>query len=184
MRQITEAAPISFASCGGVRRLLHPAAASQRASGWSVTTFQAPVTSPLSPSVAGVPSPHSRAQIAPSPWRPTRFFIRATRYGVCLCLSHILLISEAGYAFVGALRLPLPGNLAGMLMLCALLSTGVIHLEWVEAGASLLVRHLAFFFIPIAVGLMAFGDLFVRHGVAIIVTLIVSAGIGISQRIC
>jgi holin-like protein len=64
-------------------------------------------------------------------------------------------------------------------MLFALLTFGVIRLEWVEAGASLLVRHLAFFFIPIAVGLMAFEDLFVSHGVAIVVTLIVSAVIGI-----
>jgi holin-like protein len=66
-----------------------------------------------------------------------------------------------------------------MLMLFALLTSGVIRLEWVEAGASLLVRHLAFFFIPTTVGLMAFGDLFVSHGVAIVVTLIVSAAIGI-----
>jgi holin-like protein len=94
-------------------------------------------------------------------------------------IAAFVLISKAGYAFVDALQLPLPGNLAGMLMLFALLTSGVIRLEWVEAGASLLVRHLAFFFIPTAVGLMAFGDLFVSHGVAIVVTLIVSAAIGI-----
>jgi holin-like protein len=91
----------------------------------------------------------------------------------------LLLISEAGSAFVSALHLPLPGNLVGMLLLFALLTFGMIRLEWVEAGASLLVRHLAIFFIPIAVGLMVFGDLFVRNGVAIVVTLIVSAAIGI-----
>jgi holin-like protein len=91
----------------------------------------------------------------------------------------LLLISEAGHLFVGALRLPLPGNLVGMLMLFALLTCGVIRLEWVEAGASMLVRHLAFFFIPIAVGLMAFGDLFVNYGVEIVVTLMLSAAIGI-----
>jgi holin-like protein len=66
-----------------------------------------------------------------------------------------------------------------MLMLFALLTCGVIRLEWVEAGASMLVRHLAFFFIPIAVGLMAFGDLFVNYGVEIVVTLMLSAAIGI-----
>jgi holin-like protein len=91
----------------------------------------------------------------------------------------LLLISEAGRVFVGALQLPLPGNLVGMLMLFALLTCGVIRLEWVEAGASMLVRHLAFFFIPIAVGLMGFGDLFVNHGVEIVVTLMLSAAIGI-----
>jgi holin-like protein len=98
---------------------------------------------------------------------------------IALQIAALLLISEAGYAFVGALQLPVPGNLVGMLLLCALLTARVLRLEWVEAGASLLVRHLAFFFIPIAVGLMEFGDLFVRHGMAIVVTLIVSAAIGI-----
>ena len=98
---------------------------------------------------------------------------------ITIQIAALLLISEAGAAIVRALRLPLPGNLVGMLLLCALLTSGVIRLEWVEAGASLLVRHLAIFFIPIAVGLMVFGDLFVRNGVAIVVTLIVSAAIGI-----
>jgi holin-like protein len=98
---------------------------------------------------------------------------------ITIQIAALLLLSEVGYAFVGTLQLPVPGNLVGMLMLFALLTAGVIRLEWIEAGASLLVRHLAFFFIPIAVGLMAFEDLFVRNGVAIIVTLTVSAGIGI-----
>jgi holin-like protein len=98
---------------------------------------------------------------------------------IAIQIAALLLISEAGSAFVGVLQLPLPGNLVGMLLLFALLTSGVIRLEWVEAGASLLVRHLAVFFIPIAVGLMVFGDLFVRNGVAIVVTLIVSAAIGI-----
>jgi putative effector of murein hydrolase len=66
----------------------------------------------------------------------------------------LLLISEAGRVFVGALQLPLPGNLVGMLMSFALLTCGVIRLEWVEAGASMLVRHLGFFFIPIAIELV------------------------------
>ena len=90
---------------------------------------------------------------------------------ITIQLAALLLLGQAGYAFVGALQLPLPGNLVGMLMLFALLTSGVIRLEWVEAGASLLVRHLTFFFIPIAVGLMALGDLFVSQGVAIVVTL-------------
>jgi holin-like protein len=98
---------------------------------------------------------------------------------ITLQFAAVLLISEASHAFVGVLQLPIPGNLLGMLLLFALLTSGVVRLEWVEAGVSLLVRHLAFFFIPIAVGLMTFQELFVRNGVAIVVTLIVSAAIGI-----
>jgi holin-like protein len=41
-----------------------------------------------------------------------------------------------------------------MLLLLGLLMSGIVKLEWFESVASLLLTHLAFFFIPIAVGLM------------------------------
>ena len=80
----------------------------------------------------------------------------------------LLVINEAGYAVVSVLHLPVPGNLLGMLFLLALLVTGVLPLRWIDASASLLIRHLAFFFIPIAVGLMAFAELFLDNGPAIL----------------
>jgi holin-like protein len=52
--------------------------------------------------------------------------------------------------------------------------------RWVSAGATLLTRHLAFFFIPITVGLMGPTDIFVANGAAIMITLVVSAVPGIS----
>jgi holin-like protein len=94
-------------------------------------------------------------------------------------IAALLVVNEAGYAVVDALRLPLPGNLVGMLFLLALLVSGLVRLEWVESGALLLIRHLAFFFIPITVGLMGFAQLFLDHGLAILTTLIASAGLGI-----
>ena len=94
-------------------------------------------------------------------------------------LLALLLINQAGYAVVSVHHLPVPGNLLGMLFLLILLVTGVVPLRWIEASASLLIRHLAFFFIPIAVGLMAFGELFLDNGLAILLTLVVSAAIGI-----
>jgi holin-like protein len=77
------------------------------------------------------------------------------------------------------LSLRLPGNLLGMLILLALLSFRVVRLEWIQDAASILTRHLAFFFIPIAVGLIAFKEVFQQHGLAILCTLIVSATAGI-----
>jgi holin-like protein len=91
----------------------------------------------------------------------------------------LLALSQAGYAVATALQLPLPGNLVGMLVLLGLLATGLVRLRWVEASALLLTRHLAFFFIPLTVGLLGFGELFLANGPAILVILIVSAGIGI-----
>ena len=103
------------------------------------------------------------------------------RYAARLLLqvTALLLINQAGYAAASAFHLPVPGNLLGMMFLLALLVTGVLPLRWVEASASLLIRHLAFFFIPIAVGLVAFAELFLANGLAIVLTLVLSAAVGI-----
>lgn len=94
-------------------------------------------------------------------------------------LAFLAVIDRAGYMLAHALSLRLPGNLLGMLILLALLSIRVVRLEWIQEGASILTRHLAFFFIPIAVGLIAFKEVFLQHGLAILCTLIISAIAGI-----
>jgi holin-like protein len=85
-----------------------------------------------------------------------------------------------GIWIVRELGLPPPGNLVGMVLLYALLALGIVKLSWFEAAGSFLIRHLAFFFVPITVGLMDAGPLFVTRGVAIIVTLAASAAIGVA----
>ena len=94
-------------------------------------------------------------------------------------LAFLALVNRAGYLLAHVLSLRLPGNLVGMLILFALLSGRLVRLEWIQEGASILTRHLAFFFIPIAVGLVAFKEVFLQHGLAILGTLIVSATAGI-----
>jgi len=94
-------------------------------------------------------------------------------------IAGLLLINQAGYSAVSVLHLPVPGNLLGMLFLLTLLVSGAVPLRWFESSASFLIRHLAFFFIPITVGLMGFADLFVANGAAILLTLVLSAAIGI-----
>jgi holin-like protein len=66
-----------------------------------------------------------------------------------------------------------------MLLLFALLSSGVVRVEWLAPGATLLTKHLAFFFIPITVGLPAFSELFLRSGAAILTVLALSMAAGI-----
>jgi len=94
-------------------------------------------------------------------------------------IAALLVLNGVGYALAVALQLPLPGNLLGMLLLLSLLATGLVPLRWVESSASVLIRHLGFFFVPISVGLMSLGELFLDNGVAILITLVVSAVIGI-----
>ena len=94
-------------------------------------------------------------------------------------IAGLLLINQAGYSAVSVLHLPVPGNLLGMLFLLTLLASGAVPLRWFESSASFLIRHLAFFFIPITVDLMGFPELFWDNGPAIVATLVLSAVLGI-----
>lgn len=94
-------------------------------------------------------------------------------------IAALYLLHRAGGWIAGALALPLPGNLIGMLLLLALLATGAIKLQWIERGATLLIRHLAFFFVPIAVGLLSYADVLLQDGFALLAALLLSAAVGI-----
>ncbi len=74
----------------------------------------------------------------------------------------LLLLNKVGYVIVEFFHLPIPGNVMGMLLLFLLLITGFIRLEWVDTASSLLIKHLSFFFIPISVGLMTMGAVFMK----------------------
>ena len=105
-------------------------------------------------------------------------------------LGGLFAINAAGYALVHVLHAPIPGNAVGLALLFTLLATNVVKVEWFDRAGSLLVKHMAFFFIPIAVGLMQFGGLLLSSGAALIAALILSAALGIvlagtfTQRFC
>jgi holin-like protein len=85
----------------------------------------------------------------------------------------------AGVWLVGVLHLPVPGNLVGLVALYALLSLGVVKISWFEPLGSLLIKHLAFFFVPVTVGLMDAAGFLLSHVVAITVALVASAAAGL-----
>lgn len=58
-----------------------------------------------------------------------------------------------GTAAVEALDIPLPGSVAGMLLLWAALETRLVRLDWLERGASSLLGVLGLLFVPAGVGL-------------------------------
>lgn len=68
-----------------------------------------------------------------------------------------------GDALAAALRLPLPGSVAGMLLLA-----GALRLRWIPAhavqpAAELLIRNMALLFVPAGVGVMAYAGLLRRE---------------------
>jgi holin-like protein len=85
------------------------------------------------------------------------------------------MIYYASTWIVEFLHLPLPGSVLGMLLLFALLSAGILKEEWLSLGANPLLKHLSFFFIPIAVGLMDWGELFTQKGHLLFLPLVISA---------
>ena len=87
------------------------------------------------------------------------------------CLWGIYYLSVT---LVKLFHIPLPGSVLGMIILFGLLSSGVIKEQWLTAVTTPLLKHLTFFFIPIAVELMQWGDLFKRIGYLLILPLVIS----------
>jgi len=106
-----------------------------------------------------------------------RWLTPATRIG--LQLAGLSALNYSGFWVVHKTALPIPGNLVGMLTLFVLLVAGVVRVSWFELTGSFLIKHLAFFFVPITVGLMNAGPLLLTHGLGIILVLTISAAGGI-----
>jgi holin-like protein len=87
-------------------------------------------------------------------------------------------MSWVGHGIVVLLHLPLPGNVAGMLLTFAALSCDVLPVRYVEQGAGVLVRNLPLFFVPLAVGFVTQHELLAAHGIGILATLLGSAAVG------
>lgn len=75
---------------------------------------------------------------------------------------------------VTSFHVPLPGSVLGMISLFVFLSTGIIKEEWLADATNPLLKHLSFFFIPIAVELMEWGDLFIQKGYLLFLPLVIS----------
>lgn len=89
-------------------------------------------------------------------------------------LSFLWIIYYLSTLLVTTCHLPIPGSVLGMLGLFILLTTGIVKEEWLTTVANPLLKHLAFFFIPIAVGLMEWGELFLEKGYLLFFPLVLS----------
>lgn len=66
----------------------------------------------------------------------------------------ILGIYLLGELLSSTLKLPIPGNILGMVILFILLCTKIIKVDNISNVTNFLLNHLSFFFIPAGVGLM------------------------------
>ncbi len=99
----------------------------------------------------------------------------------------ILLICFTGEFLQTSLNLPIPGNIIGMLLLLFLLLTGLVKLPMIEDVSNFMLKHLSFFFIPAAVGLITCfsvleGKWAVLISISVISTFIIAAVTGITVQ--
>ena len=76
-----------------------------------------------------------------------------------------------------ALDLPIPGNVLGIIALFLLLCAGIVRESWISEAASFLLRHLVFFFVPVAVGLMNWGEVFYEYGWVLLAAIVGSTAL-------
>lgn len=91
---------------------------------------------------------------------------RAAHYVLGLLI--LLAFLWMGDAAATALHLPLPGSVAGMLLLAAALRLRWIPPRAVEPAAELLIRNMALLFVPAGVGVMAYAGLLRREWLPIV----------------
>lgn len=70
---------------------------------------------------------------------------------------------------------PLPGSLWGMLLAFLALEAGIVPEARVRRAATVLVRWLGLLFVPVGVGVVAYGELVARHAGAIVVAIVVGS---------
>lgn len=87
-------------------------------------------------------------------------------------------MSWLGHQVVAFLHLPMPGNVAGLLLTFLALTGGVLPIRFVELASALFVRNLPVFFVPLAIGFVTQGHLIAAHGFAVLAILVASAAVG------
>lgn len=100
-----------------------------------------------------------------------RLFIRSfySIVGLAILTAFFLLGS-----WLHRLGVPIPGGVLGLMLFYLAMSSGLVKLPWVEAMASLMLRHMVLLFVPLTVGLMEMGALLSKQAVAITASLLVS----------
>lgn len=79
-------------------------------------------------------------------------------------LYGILLLGTAIGKMLGT---AIPGSIIGIAILFLLLQFKIIKLEWVEAGANVLLAELLLFFIPSTLGIIDYNELFGVEGIKV-----------------
>jgi len=91
-----------------------------------------------------------------------------------LTFAILLLFQCLGEVMVFVLNLPVPGPVAGMLLLLAVLLIWPQLMTRLEATSNELLRHLALLFVPAGVGIIVSASSLAGHWIAVISSILIS----------
>jgi len=89
-------------------------------------------------------------------------------------LTIIFLFLFLGDSITYITKIPIPGNVIGMIMLTISLKIEIIKLDSVRPAAEILVKNMAFLFVPPGVGIMIYFNLIKREFIPIFLSYILS----------
>ncbi|KUP06743.1 LrgA [Bacillus coahuilensis p1.1.43] len=98
---------------------------------------------------------------------------------VLIQLLILCFIFEMGTWITYSYHLAIPGNVVGLVILFMLLWSGIVKLHWIEEASRLLLKHLAFFFVPISVGLITLGHIIQSKGIILFLIITISTIMGL-----
>jgi holin-like protein len=94
-------------------------------------------------------------------------------------LACLLLLQAIGEALVRGLGWPIPGPVAGLLLLLPALRLAPIRAA-IASAAELLLAHLSLLFVPVGVGVVTHLRLLEHYGIELLVVIVLSTWIGMA----
>ncbi|MDQ0218803.1 CidA/LrgA family holin-like protein [Peribacillus cavernae] len=83
---------------------------------------------------------------------------------IILQIGFIHLFLFLGAAIKNFIPVPVPASMIGLLLLLIALLLKIVKLEWIEQGGNWLLAELLLFFIPSAVGIVNYDEIFSLQG--------------------
>lgn len=96
---------------------------------------------------------------------------------ILLQLAVLFLFLEIGEGLVALTGVPVPGCIAGMIILAFSLKFKIVNLEWIATVADFLCDNLGFFFIPAGVGVMKCFGLIQAEWIPIVMATVLSTAV-------
>lgn len=91
-------------------------------------------------------------------------------FQMCILVGSAMLGNKITQVF----NLHVPGSMVGIFLIFFLLETKMIRLEWLEAGANILIGELILFFIPSAVGVVQYRQVMIANGASFALVIFLS----------